>query len=178
MCDIFLNQQWQLLNSTVFPINPHPPHHHNLRLNFCTHTHTNNYICSTSTDVDYNTTVSPLCDICLFPRETSIHTLPPLWSSAHTLLRAHTHTHTSTLLLLYRDPFIFTCNIQIKQHVHVWAGGGFMCLSRYGWEWKEYACGSCMCSSFVWMEEIYWQKSSEYWRLVGQWTRSVVKTEN
>lgn len=40
--------------------------------------------------------------------------------------------------MLDRDPFAFTCSIQMKQHVHVWAGGGgraggwYMLISQWG----------------------------------------------
>lgn len=108
------------------------------------------------------------------PQGTSAHALPP-----YALLQIRTP---SSLLLLYRDPFTFPCNIQIKQHVHVWAGGWYISVGGSGgrrqvlygksiWMQQEFEFGERLVHMTVtgWRECIDFDcnTSSEYLLLIG-----------
>lgn len=135
-CDILLSQQWQLFSSIVFPINSPDP---NLRQDYYTYKHIN-----ARCALEYNCfQVSYM----FIPWGTSIHILSPLYAFTCT---------PSSLLLLYRGPFIFTCNIRIKQHMHVCTGGWYLLIYISGSKWKErihihtqYVCENCRSLSFM-----------------------------
>ena len=137
MCDILLNQQWQLFSSTVFPINPPSIQP---KTTFLQRTHLKNT--QRSCVVEYARMYDCLPCVLLkwytmfIPQGIHIHTLLTLPSYPSTHTHTHTHTHTpARLLLLYRDPFVFTCYIQIKQHV--WAGGWFIYIYISVWRKVE-----------------------------------------
>lgn len=84
------------------------------------------------------------------------------------ILFLSTHAHTpSSLLLPYGDPFIFPCNIQIKQHVHVhvWAGGWYVSQWEEGGKYRKsmyvnpagvWAWWTIISHDCHWLEGIYW----------------------
>lgn len=91
------------------------------------------------------------------------------------------------LLVLDRDPFAFTCSIQMKQHVPVWAGGRvgwgraggwYMLITQWGKLNEELNMDIvCNCESMLVGGDFSQKTSSEYLFPIFQFICSTVKYE-
>lgn len=79
-----------------------------------------------------------------------------VYSPGNVSLTPPTHTHApSWLLLLYREPFVFTCSIQTEQHVRLWAGGVGACLYLRGGKSNEELNMDTVCESWRRLEGVF-----------------------